>query len=282
MNFRLIACVLLFWIGLNAFAFASDLDRYRYVLEKSTNDKVCRHMRNVYNGHFSYPFKRPGLTALRNDPNDTAYGPNGRYTFPKLPGVTHENRKTLDMSYSRLPSSSEFDAIEWREGRYRFVEPSGNDHGDQPMLVAEFDIDNDGRVDTVIKTSFMLAYDGSSGHGGEDTLRVLERGAIDLTQPVTSEMFYRHQSGKKKPVMISGPYWSRLIRPFLFEGIVYLSAYEQIWGGGESRSFGTRLDGEYMNVLRYRSGSERLAPGEWSELEADLICRVRMIIVKQR
>jgi hypothetical protein len=285
MNFRLVLRILSVWIGLSAPAFAGYLDRYRYVLEKSANDKVCRHMQKVYSRDFAHPFKRPGLTALKNDPNDPAYGPKGRYAFPKLPGVSHDNRMTLDMSYSRLPSSPVFEAIEWKEGRYRFESGGGPDLGDLPMLVAEFDINNDGVVDTVIKHKFMLSYfPGGRAPGGEDALFVFERGAIVLTQRVTSGMFYKLQDDRKKPAMIPGSYSSRLIRPFLLEGVVYLSAYEQVWEGGEFRDFGrvTKLEGEYMNVLQYRGGGENFGPGKWSELETDLVCRIRMNIVKQR
>jgi hypothetical protein len=280
MNVRLVLRILSVWIGLSAPAFAGNLDRYRYVLEKSANDKVCRHIQKVYNMRFSYPFKRPPLTTLGADPE---YGPNGHYAFSKFPGVTHDNRMTLTMSLSRLPSSPEFEAIQWREGRYRLTGLGGRqDHGDQPMLVAEFDIDNDGAVDTVIKDRFMREYDGSLSRGGEDALFVFEKGAIDFTQSVMSDMFYSHQAGRKAPVLILGPYWSRLIRPFLFEGVTYLSTYEQVWGGGESRSFGTKLEGEYVNVLQYRGGGEKLASSGWSELQVDLVCRVRMNIVMQR
>lgn len=253
------------------------------MLEKSTNDKVCRHMQGVYNRHFAYPFKRPSLTARRDDP---AYGPNGRYAFPKLPGVTHDNRMTLDMGFSRFPTSPEFDAIEWKEGRYRLTGMGGSpDHGDQPMLVAEFDIDNDGVLDTVVKDRFMRSYlpgTGGGAPGGEDTLFIFQKGAIDYTRPVVSDMFYTVQEGKKGPVLISGlSNSSRLIRPFRFEGINYLSSYQPQWENRYS------VSKERIEIARYRSGGEKLGPPKagpesWSPLRLDQVCEFRMRVVRPR
>ena len=70
-------------------ASADDLDRYRYVLEKSTNDRVCDHIKSVFNVHFRYPWRTPLLGV---EPEDSSYGPSGRYAFPLLPGVTHNDR----------------------------------------------------------------------------------------------------------------------------------------------------------------------------------------------
>ncbi len=277
---RAVAYALFILIGLTAAALASDLDRYRYVLEQNKDDKVCHHMEKVYNKYIRYPWKRPSLTTLSDDP---AYGPNGRYAFPKLPGVTHDNRMTSDMGYSRLPTSPEFEAIKWHDGRYRFA--SRPDH-DRPMLVAEFDIDNDGQTDIVIKSQFMLGFEPSHGSapGGEDTLFVFEKSAIDLNHSLTYEMFVKGRvDKKKKPAMIPGAYSRRLIRPFLLNGVVYLSTYEQVWEGGEFRDLGTRftrLESEYMNVLRYYGGGENLGPGNWSPLQLDHVCRFRMRVVK--
>jgi len=269
-------------IGLTTSALAGDLDRYRYVLEKSTNDKVCRHMQGVYNRHFSYPWKRPALS-------EPVYGANSPYAFAKRPGVSHDYRMTFDMSYSRLPSSPEFDAIEWREGRYRHTGLAGSpDHGDQPMLVAEFDIDNDGQVETVIKGRFMLTYypaESGGTPGGEDTLFVFRKDEIDLQRPIDSPTFYSGQPGRKNPSMIAlspvGPY--RIIRPFVLEGVTYLSGYQQDW----DKNFDMRKVREHLHVVRYLGGGENLGPGKigpekWTPLQLDRICEFRMNVLKQR
>ena len=273
--------VLGIWLGTVTVGTAGARDRYRYVLEQNTNDKVCHHMDAVYNQHFGYPLKTPPLTTIGSEP-DRAYGPNGRFAFPTFPGVIHDNRIAAVMRYSRFPTSPEFDAIKWREGRYRFRAASGLDLREQPMLVAQFDIDNDGRPDTVIKTSFMAGYWPShdSVEGGEDELFVFLKGEIDLSRVVTYEDLMGGQAGGHRPTMISGGNSRRLIRPFLFDGNAYLSTYEQQWRGGEFFDSSTKLDGEYTNVLRYRGGGENLGHGNWSPLELEMICRFRMKVVR--
>src|SRR5262245_3898216 len=102
---------------------AGDLDRYQYVLEKGKEQKVCRHMHQVYTKYFASPWKRPPLPPATVATGD--YGPQSPYAFSRLPGIVHDSRMTFEMSYSRLPTSPEFEAIQWREGRFRFVAFSG-------------------------------------------------------------------------------------------------------------------------------------------------------------
>jgi hypothetical protein len=66
-------------------------------------------------------------------------------------GVAHDSQMTLQMSFSALPTSPEFDAIHWREGRIDLGAPVG----ESPALIAEFDLDNDNRPELVVKSGFM-------------------------------------------------------------------------------------------------------------------------------
>jgi hypothetical protein len=184
------------------------------------------------------------------------------------------------MGYSRQPSSPEFDAITWREGRFGF-----STHRDRPMLVAELDIDNNGKPDLVIKRSFMEGFEPSHGSapGGEDTLLVFEIGALDLQREIHFAPGFRVANAK--PATIHGAYERRLIRPFVLNGVVFLSTYEQVWEGGEFQDLGSRfsrLEGEYMHVLRYKAGAHLLGPGQWSQLEVEPICRYRMEVISMR
>ena len=269
-------------IGLSTAGFADTSDRYRYVLEESKNDKVCGHMLDVYNKNFATPWKQPML-----DLKGINYGPDSPYSFPKLPGVKHDDRMAFDMSFSRLPTSPEFEGIEWREGRFRHVY-AGTDRGDRPMLVAEFDINNDGAKEIVIKQAFMMNYFPSETGkvaGGEDRFFVFESGTVDLNKPITFSEFYDGQSGHKRPALISpsenAPY--RLIRPFILNGMTYLSGYQQRW----SKNFDPQRVREYIDIVRYRGGSENFGPGKvgqerWGPLKVDRICRFQMHVVKQR
>jgi hypothetical protein len=186
------------------------------------------------------------------------------------------------MGYSRQPSSPEFEAIKWREGRYGFAT-----HRDVPMLVAEFDIDNNGQTDLVLKSSFMVGFEPSHGSapGGEDTLLVFATGALDLERQIYFGPGFRVATNEARPAMIHGGYELRLIRPFILNAVVFLSAYEQVWEGGEFQDLGarfSRLEGEYTNVLRYKSGAHLLAPGRWSDLDVERVCRYRMEVVSKR
>lgn len=269
--------ILAAWLSLVTPATAGGSDQYRYMTTESKNDRVCRHMLEVYNRDFAYPWKTPALAAIGNP--DRAYGPEGRFSFPRLDGVVHDNRATWIMRYSKLPASPEFTATTWREGRYRVSTRLGANHGDQPFLVGQVDIDNDGRPETLIKSSFMQNFWPSyeSVEGGEDTIFVFREGDIDLSKTIGFQDFFNGQPGKRKPIMISGSYERRLIRPFDFDGIVYLSTYEQVWEDGEYSGPDTRLLGEFINVLRYRGGGENLGGGNWSPLDLEQVCRYRMV-----
>ena len=266
-------------------ALADSDDRYRYDLVQSKEERLCRHMEKVYNERFAYPWKRPYLTVEQEGP----YGPQSDYAFPKLSGVEHDARMAFETSFSRQPTSPEFDAIEWREGRYTMP---GNPPGYEllPMLVANADIDNDGVQEIVIKSMFMLTYyPAGRAPGGEDTLFVFEPDTINLNKTMDFKSFYRGQDGKPKPAMIgvSDGYFNRIIRPFVFEGVTYLSAYVQGWSprvadpDSLSPYYHDPKDAvEVMWVDRYRGGGDNLGAGQWTPLRIDRLCKFQMSLVK--
>jgi hypothetical protein len=74
--------------------------------------------------------------------DDSSLAADGPYAFPRLPGVEHDYKATVAMLASRMPSSPEFDAVQWKEGRAIFGEPPES-AGPQnatvmPILVAYF------------------------------------------------------------------------------------------------------------------------------------------------
>ena len=269
--------ILAVWLSLVTPATAGRGDQYRYTATENKSDRVCRRMLEVYNREFAYPWKTPAMAGTGNP--DRAYGPDGRFSFPRLRGVVHDDRATWIMRYSKLPTSPEFTSTAWSEGRYRVSTSLSANHANQPFLVGEVDIDNDGRPETLVKSSFMQNFWPShdSVEGGEDTIFVFREGDIDLNKTIKFQDFFNGQAGKRKPIMISGSYERRLIRPFVFDRIVYLSAYEQDWEDGEYSGPDTRLLGEYVNVFRYRGGGENLGGGNWSPLDLERICRYRMV-----
>ena len=266
--------VLVAFLTLCQQASAGEDDRYRYVLETSSDTFVCRHMDVVFTKHFTAPWKRPALAAGAYDP---AYGPEGSYAFPRLPGVAPNRRMTFRMSYSKLPTSPEFEAIEWKEGRYRFASRPTHD---VPMITAEIDIDNDGIPERVIKTSFMTTFDDSGGRGGEDVLLVFADKSLDVNKPVEFGASYVPEGNGKKPALITAlpglPY--RQIRPFVLNAKTYLTGYEQRWPNAQSAPVA-----EFFHVLRYRGVRASNDPTDIRNVvEVDRICSFRMQVTTKK
>ena len=263
-------CLLLVFVASPAStAFGGDRDRYRYIPAKRNAANVCPHMHRVLNKNFVYPWKRPSLVRLVDDP---IYGKNSRFSFPKLLGVFHDDQKTLAMSYSRLPTSPEFDAIHWREGRVR--DRLGSSEVEMAILVADFDINNDGQKETVIKNAFMLDYYVGGGSGGEDMLYVFP--LLEKTPALSTkwESMLSGEVGGGKPALITlapgVPY--RLIRPFLYEGSIYLLGYEQSQQDNELR--------EHMHIVTYQGGGQPLGVGERAPIKLEHKCLFRMMVIK--
>src|SRR3954465_72950 len=83
----------------------SESDRYRYQLELNADAKVCGQMERLYNGAFKQPWERAKAKPT---------------TFPRAPGVARNQALEGQLFYSGSPSSSEFSAIKWQEGRSFF------------------------------------------------------------------------------------------------------------------------------------------------------------------
>ncbi len=239
-----------------------EFNAYRYKLEKGANAEVCRHMGAVYNREFRHPWGR-----FEEQPRRLP-------VFPRLPGVEFDERMVRDYFYSAYATSSEFDALQWREGRGIWDEEGKRV---QPFLVADFDIDNDGRPDRVVKSGFMLSFwPAGRAPGGEDRLWIFDEGQLDLTQTVVLSAFYKNV-GQRRPARVAYDtlgLWARSIRPFVYKGVTYLSVYEQ---RGEEYPKPYR---ETMWVMKYQSGGANLGGGKWEPVKADRVCRFRMIAMK--
>lgn len=187
----------------------------------------------------------------------------------------------MNMRYSKLPTSPEFEAIKWREGRFLLQGGSPQDITMQPMLVAELDIDNDGNIDTVIKTGFMFDYTTWGGwdgrDGGVDDIVIYAKGAYDFTGEVTLHTLNHGQPGWPKARGFGG----RWVRPFILGGVTYVSKYEDVWpreDGLPSRHQQYPTE-ENMHVLKYRGGGQNLGAGKYTDMDMEPICRFRMIAI---
>ena len=208
---------------------------FRYSLREDHDPVVCKHMLQVFNDKFAHLWDSLGLT-------DSNYTADSKYAFPRLPGVQHSARTTFDMKFSSQPTSSEFSAIHWSEGR---VVPGGcaagqtcpEDSRPEPILVAYFDFDNDGSVDTVIKegASFFPGYERMSW--AQEYLIVWRGQKLEITD--TSNLWdLEHPQDKKLTPIIM---WGAYLRPFIYQGTAYVVSYEPDFG---------EKDGQ-MNLNRY-------------------------------
>lgn len=241
---------------------------FRYELEESYNDQVCQHMLGVFNSKFSMPWASEPTgfwTGTRSPKNghqvfkeNPSYAEHGKYAFPKLPGVNHDVRQTFEMRHTKMPTSPEFDLVPWHEGRRK------NEGVISSMLVADFDIDNDGIMETVIKVGFWGNGNVYSIHIPWDSYYIYKQSDIDPTK-ITDYVVL----GKKARYSIEGRY----VRPFIFKGKTYLTSYEPFFGILEDSTRVETPKAEDMVVQVYHK--ETNFPPAWRED----ICRYQMIAV---
>ena len=223
---RLVGAFAMLSVAVSSVAGIAPGPNYVYQLTSSTNSDVCSHMNAVFNQRFATLWASP--TLLESDPSLAADGP---YAFPRLPGVDHDYEATFAMRASRMPSSPEFDAIPWKEARAIFGEPpeSAGPQNDKamPVLIAFFDLYNDGHVDTVIKNGFTQGYSymaNSGGNGVDDEwLTVVSDARISL-EPVLSLWKLRNDAHSQARWITSID--AAYERPFVYQGVTYVAQYE--------------------------------------------------------
>lgn len=284
MRWSYFASLCLYLLGAFGMSHANDRS-YRYELEMSVDDQVCQRMLAVYNSNFREPWKtkdwRKQFIGTPEHPQweiNEEFGPTGIYAFPKLPGVEHDPQFTYEMRYSKLPTSPEFEVIEWCEWRFADIY-AGKNRGYRPILVAEFDIDNNGSTDTVIKKFFMSHYTTFGGwyggDGGEDSMVIYPKGEFSLALTPTADEVYHGKVGMERPRVIS----NRQLRPFIIKNATYLSQYEDVWPmvDGIPSPHQEYPNREYIHIIRYYGGGQDIGGGKYTELDIKPICRLRMI-----
>ncbi len=241
---------------------------FKYELEESYDDQVCHHMLGVFNSKFSTPWvsepmgDSTGKRSSQDDPPvftaNPSYAEHGKYAFPKLPGVEHDARQTFEMRHTKLPTSPEFDLVPWHEGRMKNVGAISS------MLAADFDIDNDGTMETVLKVNFWGVENVYSIHAPWDSYYIYNQVDIDSTKIADYVVL-----GEKVRHSFEG----RFVRPFIFNGKTYLTSYEPFFGILEE-SFSVEIpETEDMVVQVYHK--ETNSSPAWMED----ICRYQMIAV---
>ena len=242
--------------------------RYTYKLQNSQDaqNPVCAHMTEVLNKSFSALWDTDWWSAT-----DANFAADGKYAFPLIKGVEHQGRATFDMRLSKVPSSPEFDAIPWSEGRALV----GLQKSPVPILMAYFDFDNDGHIDTVIKLGFSRGYDytTSSGNVFEENL-VVFRGKQVAAKPILN-LQLAPVPGEEAPVVATAMYE----RPFVHQGRTYVAQYDEDLGNdfdaGNKSPY--KPTSETMTILSYEfSGSTDPTTGKPS-WDQKTICTFSMM-----
>ena len=266
--------LLLFCLAYTAPGMAGEFDTYRYKLEENNNDKVCLHMAGVYNKFFKKPF---------NTINDeTEYVKSGGVLPPLFPGAQDDLRSFINMRFSFQPTSPEFDAIKWKVGKQ--IQPGSeqipNKYPNFPFIAADIDINNDGKIETVIKNEFMSCYIPGCYAGDSDVLSIFRKGDIDLMKgPIEWDVFFKGENGHPPLAVIYGPQSScDLVRPFIYDGVTYLSCYHQKWIKDYMDFRNLTPDREYTDILKYQ-GVDDLGDGR-KPIKAGTVCRFRMTVAK--
>jgi len=267
---------------------------YRYQLKESHDKDLCIHMTHVFDQNFRTPWYKGWLKL---EPNPVLFGKPYDQVFERLPGVEYSKKYTWNMLLSKYPSSPEFDEVHWREGRVSYVGGASSISRPEPMLVAEIDIDNDGQKEWVVKHSFMdkmTTWEGmGQAYGGSDSLKIFPFDGFDPLAPLTNEQLFYGQKPDRPPRMIDRDVTEKLdtaqLRPFVFKGKVYLSAYQVYWPNLElTKQLGHNAiakpdkvypEREYMNILRVTTGGRRILGQVIETANTETVCHIRMIML---
>lgn len=253
---------------------------YSYETIIDTDAGVCSHMKGVFNKHFSRMWDQPFLN--KSDPELQSL--DSKWAFEALPGVHHDYEMTWEMALSKVPTSPEFDAIKWQEGRA--IEGETRERAGPlndkllPILVGYFDIDNDGKPDTVIKMAFTRGYDymifGPGGTGLHDEYMIVLH---DYQLPISSLPLSYHALDSENSQYLTEQINASYERPFIYEGRVYIARYDVATDANGNVLFRSRKDTtpreEKMAVLSYKlSGKIDVHRGpEW---DVTTVCQFKM------
>jgi hypothetical protein len=149
-----------------------------------------------------------------------------------------------------------------------------------PFITADLDINNDGKLEKIIKSSFMSCYIPGCNAGHSEDLSIFRKDDIDLTNgPLELQEIVNGKNGHHPLAFIYGQTsLCDLVRPFIYDGVTYLSCYYQKWVKDYRDIHNRTPDQEYTDILKYQ-GVEKLPDGR-KPIKAETVCRFRMTVVK--
>lgn len=231
---------------------------YKYVLVVNHDPDLCKHMEGVFNRDFTHLWDSGPQDLLLRSENQPVPA-----LFPPLPGVEQNREFARTVWHSRYPSSSEFDAINWQLGQMQ----SGPTVPAEPILVAHFDFDNDGQIDTVAKIGFTRGYGDLTNPNGTNATEYLYvwRSRPDVTVDPAS---LSNEVPQDRPSVVTGGY----MRPFIYKGRVYVARY------GLHTTPNRVPEREWMLVGEFKyTGALDPVLGNRPALHESFLCRFQMI-----
>jgi hypothetical protein len=196
---------------------------YTFFLSDSRDPGLCTHMEAVFNSKFKEMWKDP--PAMQSIP--LTFSSTSQYAFPLVSGVSHDIKATFAMRFSKVPSSSEFDAISWAEGRTELAPVSLDNGIRRPYLISYVDFDNDAIMDTIVKVSFSIGYPWLFFHGGDtgdaELLLVFRGQHVDPSTISNIPDLIRGSALRSKPLVVNGDW----LRPFIYRNKTYVASYSQ-------------------------------------------------------
>jgi hypothetical protein len=244
---------------------------FRYSLKRTQNPALCEHMLRVFNENFAHPWSAPTLMSLTNDTNSST---TSKYMFPLLPGVKRSVETTEELAFSAWPTSPEFSAIHWKEAT---ATPGGcpagktcPEEGPMPILVAHFDFDNDGSVDTIIKEGATFFQDYGRMRMVQEYLIVWRDQTLKITGTESMWRLEHPQDKTLTPITMMGAY----LRPFVYRGVTYVASYQPDFGtASPPPPYPVRED---MLIGRVHFAGRRVGTIGSLLWSADTICELKM------
>lgn len=142
---------------------------HRYKLVKSKSAALCQHMAGVYREKFKHPWHHE-----RKSSADGAkyFGMLPHELFKALDSVPQTPSDSFYLLLNKRPTSAEFDAVPWLEGRMKinsYYSPALTPRREfAPILISNIDVDNDGWGEYFVKLVSLASQprNGVFGLGG--------------------------------------------------------------------------------------------------------------------
>src|SRR5882724_10053584 len=193
---------------------------YTYRPTVSHDANLCDHERAILNRDFRRLWEAPPLGLA----DENHYSESSAGSFLTRPGASLQQGDRFLVRYSAIPTNSEYSAITWEQGRV--IDATSEDRPPvgapsiattRIVLVAHFDFDNDGTMDTVVKDGFSQGYNAMALGGGNDLFSErlwVWRGrdqAVDAALPWPA-LVAGNRTSTPNPILVTASY----VRPRAF------------------------------------------------------------------